>query len=189
MTSSSSTAASSSTWWARESRSPAEQELLASTLLRSQTLPALHEAVRRDEIPPDVALDRLVRLWATPIRLLGHAVLRRRAWGTSPTSLGDLAHKLGGPSDAEYVALTQLQADAFVTPWTRTWCAEWKAPSPRRRSRPCKRPDASPHRGPATRRQLGVLARIDATVSGRRQAQFPHARTRWVPRLRPVRLR
>jgi predicted nucleic acid-binding protein len=36
-------------------------------------------------------------------------VLRRRAW--------DLADRLGWAStyDAEYVALTQLQADAFVT--------------------------------------------------------------------------
>jgi predicted nucleic acid-binding protein len=84
-------------------------ELLAPTLLRSQTLSALHEAVHRGEIPPDVALDRLKRVWALPIRLLGDAVLRRRAW--------DLAERLGWAEtyDAEYVALTQLQADAFVT--------------------------------------------------------------------------
>ena len=44
-----------------------------------------------------------------PIRLLGDAVLRRRAW--------ELADQLGWAStyNAEYVALTQLQADAFVT--------------------------------------------------------------------------
>ena len=44
-----------------------------------------------------------------PIRLLGDAVLRRRAW--------DLAEELGWAEtyDAEYIALTQLQADAFVT--------------------------------------------------------------------------
>jgi predicted nucleic acid-binding protein len=43
------------------------------------------------------------------IRLLGDAVLQRRAW--------DIADQLGWAStyDAEYVALTQLQADAFVT--------------------------------------------------------------------------
>jgi predicted nucleic acid-binding protein len=87
----------------------AEHELLAPTLLRSQTLSALHEAVHRGEIPPDVALDRLTRIWAMPIRLLGDAVLRRRAW--------NLAEQLGWAEtyDAEYVALTQLQADAFVT--------------------------------------------------------------------------
>jgi predicted nucleic acid-binding protein len=43
------------------------------------------------------------------IRLLGDAVLRRRAW--------EVADQLGWAStyNAEYVALTQLQADAFVT--------------------------------------------------------------------------
>ena len=44
-----------------------------------------------------------------PIRLLGDAVLRRRAW--------KFAEQLGWAEtyDAEYVALTKLQADAFVT--------------------------------------------------------------------------
>ena len=44
-----------------------------------------------------------------PIRLLGDAVLRRKAWA--------IAEQLGWVEtfDAECVALTQLQADAFVT--------------------------------------------------------------------------
>jgi predicted nucleic acid-binding protein len=86
-----------------------EHELLAPTLLRSQTLSAMREAVHAGEIPPDVALDRLTRTWAMPIRLVGDAVLRRRAF--------DLAEQLGWAEtyDAEYLALTQLQADAFVT--------------------------------------------------------------------------
>lgn len=86
-----------------------EHELLASTLLRSQTLSALHEAVQRGEIPGDVARDRLARVGQMKIRLLGDAVLRRRAW--------EVADQLGWAStyDAEYVALTQLQADALVT--------------------------------------------------------------------------
>ena len=87
----------------------AEHELLAPTLLRSQTLSRLHEAVHAGEIASDVALERLTRIRAMPIRLLGDAVLRRRAW--------DVAEQLGWATtyDAEYVALTQLQADAFVT--------------------------------------------------------------------------
>ena len=84
-------------------------KLLAPTLLRSQTLSALHEAVQRGEIPADVAREHLTRIGRMPIRLLGDAVLRRRAW--------ELADQLGWSStyDAEYVALTQLQADALVT--------------------------------------------------------------------------
>jgi predicted nucleic acid-binding protein len=87
----------------------AEHELLAPTLLRSQTLSALHEAAHRGEISAEVALDRLARIQALSIRLLGDAVLRRRAW--------DLAEQLGWAEtyDAEYVGLTQLQADALVT--------------------------------------------------------------------------
>jgi len=84
-------------------------KLLAPTLLRSQTLSALHEAVQRGEIPAEVARNRLARIRGMRIRLLGDAVLQRRAW--------ELADQLAWAStyDAEYVALTQLQADAFVT--------------------------------------------------------------------------
>jgi predicted nucleic acid-binding protein len=88
---------------------PSEHELLAPTLLRSQTLSTLHEAVHAGELEPDVARDRLRRVNALPIRLLGDAVLRRRAW--------EIADRLGLAQtyDAEYVALTLLQADALVT--------------------------------------------------------------------------
>jgi predicted nucleic acid-binding protein len=88
---------------------PDEHRLLAPTLLRSQTLSVLHEAVHRGELSADVARERLDRVGAMPIRLLGDAVLRRRAW--------EIAEQLGWGQtyDAEYVALTQLQADAFVT--------------------------------------------------------------------------
>jgi predicted nucleic acid-binding protein len=88
---------------------PGKHKLLAPTLLRSQTLSALHEAVERGEIPADVARDHLTRIRRMRIRLLGDAVLQRRAW--------ELADQLGWAStyDAEYVALTQLQGDAFVT--------------------------------------------------------------------------
>jgi len=77
--------------------------------LRSQTLAALRAAVHRGEVSRDAALDQLARVRAIPIRLLGDAVLRRRAW--------DIAEQLGWADtyDAEYVALTQLQADSFVT--------------------------------------------------------------------------
>jgi predicted nucleic acid-binding protein len=84
-------------------------QLLAPTLLRSQTLSVLHEAVQRGEITAEVARDRLARIGRMKIRLLGDGVLRRRAW--------DVANQLGWAStyNAEYIALTQLQGDSFVT--------------------------------------------------------------------------
>jgi predicted nucleic acid-binding protein len=84
-------------------------KLLAPTLLRSQTLSIVHEAVAKGELPEADARERLARIGKLPIRLLGDAVLRRRAW--------DIANRMGWEStyDAEYVALTQLQADVLVT--------------------------------------------------------------------------
>jgi predicted nucleic acid-binding protein len=86
-----------------------DNELLAPTLLRSQTLSRLHEGVHRGELPADEALDRLERIWRMRIRLLGDAVLRRKAW--------EVAERMGWSDtyNAGDVALTLLQADAFVT--------------------------------------------------------------------------
>lgn len=88
---------------------PEKHQLLAPTLLRSQTLSHLHEAVDRGELPANAARERLRRIRQMPIRLLGDAVLRRRAW--------ELADQLGWAQtyDAEYLALAQLQKGAFVT--------------------------------------------------------------------------
>jgi predicted nucleic acid-binding protein len=69
-----------------------EHELLAPTLLRSQTLSALHEAVHEGALSSDAALERLAHIWA---------IAEQLEWAET--------------YDAEYVALTQLQADAFVT--------------------------------------------------------------------------
>ncbi|GAA2725473.1 type II toxin-antitoxin system VapC family toxin [Cellulomonas aerilata] len=87
----------------------AQHELLAPTLLRSQVMSLLHEAVQRGDLADDVARDRLAKAGRIKIRLLGDAVMRRRAW--------EVADRLGWweTYGAEYVALTQLQADALVT--------------------------------------------------------------------------
>jgi predicted nucleic acid-binding protein len=84
-------------------------ELLAPTLVRSQTLSLLHEAVARGELTAEAALAQHERIGRLRMRLLGDAVLRRVAW--------KLADRLAWPETytAEYLALTQLQADAFVT--------------------------------------------------------------------------
>jgi indolepyruvate ferredoxin oxidoreductase alpha subunit len=94
---------------AEETRVSPEHELLAPTLFRSQTLAVMHERVTRGELDAQLAQEQLERLWIIKIRYLGDAVLRRNAWR--------YAEQLGWADtyDAEYVALTKLQGDAFVT--------------------------------------------------------------------------
>jgi indolepyruvate ferredoxin oxidoreductase alpha subunit len=87
----------------------AEHRLLAPTLVRSQALAALYGAARRGEISAADGLERVTRINSLKVRFLGDKVLQRTAW--------KVAQQLGWEttSDAEFVALTQLQADAFVT--------------------------------------------------------------------------
>lgn len=86
-----------------------EHELLAPTLLRSQVLSLLYQAVRRGDMTKQHAEQRLSYVRGLRIRLLGDRVLQNVAW--------KVADQLGWSDtlDAEYVALTQLQADAFIT--------------------------------------------------------------------------
>lgn len=86
-----------------------EHHLVAPTLLRSQVLSLLYQSVRRGEVTQADADRQLDYLRGLRIRLLGDRVLQRTAWR--------LAEHLGWEDTfaAEYVALTQLQADAFVT--------------------------------------------------------------------------
>ena len=88
---------------------PAKNNLLAPTLLRSQILSELFMSVRRDELNRAEANARLDHMRALKIRLLGDRVLQKVAW--------DMAEGLGldDTIQSEYVALTKLQADAFVT--------------------------------------------------------------------------
>ena len=87
----------------------ADHQLLAPALVRSQALSALYEAYRRGEISAADGLERVTRINSSKVRFLGDKVLQRTAWR--------VADQLGWEetSDAEFVALTQLQADAFVT--------------------------------------------------------------------------
>src|SRR5580765_7494054 len=89
----------------------AGHRLFAPTLVRSQALAALYEAARRGEISAAEGLDRVSRLNSASlkVRFLGDRALQRQAWR--------IAERLGWETtfDAEYVALTTLQADALVT--------------------------------------------------------------------------
>ena len=86
-----------------------EHELLAPTLLRSQVLSLLFQAVQRGELTVPDAENAIGYVRRLRLRLLGDRVLQSVAW--------DVADQLGWPDtyDAEYVALTRLQADALVT--------------------------------------------------------------------------
>jgi indolepyruvate ferredoxin oxidoreductase alpha subunit len=87
----------------------AGHQLVAPTLVRSQALSALYEAARRGEISAAEGLERVTRINSLKVRFLGDKVLQRTAWR--------VADRLGWETtyDAEFVALTQLQADVFIT--------------------------------------------------------------------------
>jgi predicted nucleic acid-binding protein len=87
----------------------AEHQLVAPTLVRSLALSALYEAARRGEISAEAGIERVTRINSLKVRFLGDKVLQRTAWR--------VADQLGCETtfDAEFVALTQLQADAFIT--------------------------------------------------------------------------
>jgi predicted nucleic acid-binding protein len=87
----------------------AEHQLVAPALVRSQALATLYGAARRGEITAAEGIRRVTRLNSLKVRFLGDQVLQRQAW--------KVADQLGWDTtyEAEYVALTMLQADAFVT--------------------------------------------------------------------------
>jgi indolepyruvate ferredoxin oxidoreductase alpha subunit len=87
----------------------AEHKLVAPTLVRSQALAALYQAARRGEISAAEGMERVTRINSLRVRFLGDKVLQRTAW--------KVADQLGWETtyDAEFVALTQLQGDVFVT--------------------------------------------------------------------------
>jgi predicted nucleic acid-binding protein len=86
-----------------------QHQIMAPTLLRSQLLSLLYHAVRRGEMTKRDAERRLDYVRGLRVRLLGDRVLQNVAW--------KVADQLGWSDtfDAEYVALTQLQADALIT--------------------------------------------------------------------------
>ena len=88
---------------------PPEHGLTAPTLLRSQVLALVYESVRRGEIDERAGRKILDDIRGLRIRFLGDRSLEDNAWR--------LAVEMNWPDvhQAQYIALTQLQADALVT--------------------------------------------------------------------------
>jgi predicted nucleic acid-binding protein len=88
---------------------PDRHQLVAPHLLRSAALSLIYRETRAGHLSADDARTMLDRLTTMRIRLLGDRVSRGTAFR--------IADQLGWPdtSDAEYVAVAKLQADAFVT--------------------------------------------------------------------------
>jgi predicted nucleic acid-binding protein len=86
-----------------------QHQLVAPNLIRSEALALLFAAVRRGDLTESRALQHHERLTVLKMRLLGDRVSRRTAW--------KIASEQGWETtlDAEYVAVTRLQADALVT--------------------------------------------------------------------------
>ena len=86
-----------------------EHQLVAPNIIRSQALSLLLASVRRGDLSEAVALAHHERFTEMKIRLLGDRVSRRTAW--------KIAQEEGWETtfDAEYLAVTRLQADALIT--------------------------------------------------------------------------
>lgn len=86
-----------------------KHQLVAPSVLRSQALSLIYQAVRAGSLEEPEARVMLERLTTMRIRLLGDRVSRGTAWR--------LASQFGwdDTTQAEYIAVAQLQADAFVT--------------------------------------------------------------------------
>lgn len=83
--------------------------LVAPTLFRSEVLSRLYQQVRDGRMSEPEATLALEYIRGLKMRLLGDRVLQNVAWKIA--SDRDLADTL----DAEYIALTKLQADHLVT--------------------------------------------------------------------------
>lgn len=87
---------------------PAHQ-IVAPSGIRSQAMCLLLESVRKGELSEESALQRHDRLTELKMRLLGDRVSRRAAWKIALNQGWTTTY------DAEYLAVTKLQADALVT--------------------------------------------------------------------------
>lgn len=84
-------------------------QLVAPNSVRSEALELLLHDVRAGKRTEAAALEAHERMTEIKIRLLGDRVSRRTAWQVARQ------HDWDSLRDAEYLALTRLQADALVT--------------------------------------------------------------------------
>ena len=88
---------------------PPERSLTAPALLRSQALTLVYQSVRRGEIGERAGRKILDDMRGLKIRFLGDRSLEDHAWRLAATMNWPDIHQV------QYIALTQLQADALVT--------------------------------------------------------------------------
>ena len=88
---------------------PDENQLVAPKSLQTQAMSQLYREVRAGALSEDDARAILDGITTMRIRLLGDRVSRGRAWRIAEQLDWD------DTTNAEYVAIATLQADAFVT--------------------------------------------------------------------------
>ena len=84
-------------------------QLVAPNVLRSRVLSHVYREVRRGALSREAAREQLDRLTSMRVRLLGDRVSRAVAWKIAEQLDWD------DTTNAEFVAVAKLQADAFVT--------------------------------------------------------------------------
>ena len=86
-----------------------QHQIVAPSLIRSQALSLLLQRARRGDLTESVALQHLERIAEMKMRLLGDRVSRRTAWKIARERSWETTY------EAEYVAVTRLQADALIS--------------------------------------------------------------------------
>ncbi|GAA1752834.1 type II toxin-antitoxin system VapC family toxin [Agromyces humatus] len=90
-------------------RVPEGHRLVAPNVLRSRVLSSLYREVRDGRLSREDAREQLERLTTLRVRLLGDRVSRAVAWKIAEQLDWD------DTTNAEFVAVAELQADVFVT--------------------------------------------------------------------------
>jgi predicted nucleic acid-binding protein len=85
-----------------------DHQLVAPNSIRVEALALLYDQVHRGELSESEALRLHERMTEVKLRLLGDRVSRRTAWRIAREQGWDAI------GDAEYLALTRLQADALI---------------------------------------------------------------------------